>query len=63
MNNTLVEEKRALYETAFNEYLKGARLDGFTVHIETLPLEPLRMGNYAQRVVVALANELYRGNK
>lgn len=57
---TLVEDRRAEYERALNNLIKAARLEGYTVELQTVPFEPLRMGNYGQFATLHLAHELYR---
>jgi hypothetical protein len=57
---TLVESRRLEFEQALNVLLQQARAEGYTINLETKHFEPLRMGNYGQRITVHLAHELYR---
>lgn len=56
----LVAMRRTEWERILNELMRKARVEGFTVSLDTVPLTPLSMGNYGQRLNVHLAKELYR---
>lgn len=58
----LTEQARKRYEDTLNELITHARLNGFVLEIETVPMLPLRMGNFALVGHARLANEMYRSN-
>lgn len=59
-DHTLVERKRVEYEDLLNALLQAARQDGIVLAIDSVALEPLRMGGYGLLGQARLANELYR---
>lgn len=63
-NVSHVELRRREFEKALNSLVQIARLEGYTVDLETVQLSDIpRMGGYGQRITVHLGNELYRGAK
>lgn len=56
-----IEQRRREFERVLNELVQTARLEGYTVNLETVQLFDIpKMGGYGQRLTVHLANELYR---